>query len=155
SGSEFRKELDDLKAAYVAEPKTDAVASTTAPVTETANPSRQSNTSKPNDKSPAKNNTKSEPVAATPEPTQAAPANPLAEFYKNEKRYALVIGVSNYNKSIGVLKNPVNDATDIARELEDSHFDVTLLTNATYGQIRAALMRFKEKLDAGDPENTV
>lgn len=157
SGSEFRKELDDLKAAYVAEPKTDAVASTTSPVTETANPSRQSNTSKPNDKSPAKNNTKSEPAAATPEPAKAepAPANPLAEFYKNEKRYALVIGVSNYNKSIGVLKNPVNDATDIARELEDSHFDVTLLTNATYGQIRAALMRFKEKLDAGDPENTV
>lgn len=86
----------------------------------------------------------------------AAPAlSPLAEFYKEEKRFALVIGNSGYPKQIGVLRNPVNDATDIAKELKASHFDVTLLTDATYGQIRAALMRFKEKLDGGDPEKTV
>jgi tetratricopeptide (TPR) repeat protein len=81
--------------------------------------------------------------------------SPLAEQYKDERRLALVIGNSNYPKEIGVLKNPVNDATDIAQELENSNFQVHLLTNATYGQIRAALLKFKEKLDAGDREKTV
>lgn len=85
-----------------------------------------------------------------------APAEPtLADIYKNEKRYALVIGNSNYPKNIGVLKNPVNDASDMAQELRNSNFVVDLLTNATYGQMRAAMLRFKEKVDASDPENTV
>jgi tetratricopeptide (TPR) repeat protein len=89
-------------------------------------------------------------------PVQQVPAtSPLQEMYKNEKRYALVIGNSGYPRQIGALKNPLNDATDIAEELKNSHFDVILLTDATYGQIRAALMKFKEKLDAGDPEETV
>jgi hypothetical protein len=81
--------------------------------------------------------------------------NPLAEMYKDEKRYALVIGNSAYPKDIGMLRNPINDATDMAAELKNSHFEVQLITNATYGQIRAALMRFKEKLDGGEPEKTV
>ncbi len=81
--------------------------------------------------------------------------NPLADLYKDEKRYALVIGNSLYPKKIGDLKNPVNDATDIAAELTNSNFEVQLLTNATYGQIRAALLKFKEKLDAGDKDKTV
>lgn len=84
------------------------------------------------------------------------PAVPtLAEVYKDEKRYALVIGNSNYPKAIGVLKNPVNDATDFAKELQNSNFDVQLLTNATYGQMRAAMLRFKEKVDAGERDKTV
>lgn len=86
------------------------------------------------------------PVAAQPT---------LADLYKDEKRYALVIGNSNYPKNIGVLKNPVNDATDMAQELRNSNFVVDLLTNATYGQMRAAMLRFKEKVDASNPENTV
>jgi tetratricopeptide (TPR) repeat protein len=91
--------------------------------------------------------------------TTAAPAaivaNSLAEFYKDEKRFALVIGNSNYPKSIGVLKNPVNDATDFAKELQLSNFDVQLLTNATYGQMRAAMLKFKEKVDANERDKTV
>ncbi len=84
------------------------------------------------------------------------PAQPtLADIYKDEKRYALVIGNSNYPKNIGVLRNPVNDATDMAQELRNSNFTVDLLTNATYGQMRAAMLRFKEKVDASNPENTV
>ncbi len=79
----------------------------------------------------------------------------LAERFKNEKRYALVIGNASYAKNIGELRNPVNDATDMARELERSNFQVQLLTNATYGQIRAELLKFKEKLDEGDRDNTV
>lgn len=79
----------------------------------------------------------------------------LAEFYKDEKRHALVIGNSNYPKEIGELRNPVNDAIDIANELQNLNFEVQLLTNVTYGQMRAALLKFKEKIDAGDRDKTV
>jgi tetratricopeptide (TPR) repeat protein len=79
----------------------------------------------------------------------------VADAYADEKRYALVIGNSKYPKEIGMLRNPVNDASDIAKELKNSNFDVTLLTDATYGQIRAALMKFKENLDGGDRDKTV
>jgi tetratricopeptide (TPR) repeat protein len=79
----------------------------------------------------------------------------LAEKFKNEKRFALVIGNSAYSKDIGELKNPVNDAMDMAAELEKSNFSVQLVTNATYGQLRAELLKFKEKLDDSDRDNTV
>lgn len=79
----------------------------------------------------------------------------LADLYKDEKRYALVIGNSNYPSSIGELKNAVNDATDMAAELKASNFEVQFLSNATYGQIRAALLKFKDKLDSGEKDKTV
>jgi tetratricopeptide (TPR) repeat protein len=82
-------------------------------------------------------------------------AGSLSELYKNEKRYALVIGNSHYPSGIGELKNPLNDATDMAAELKSSSFEVQLLTDATYGQMRAALMKFMEKLNAGERENIV
>ena len=94
-------------------------------------------------------------TATTTATPSAIVANSLAEFYKDEKRFALVIGNSNYPKSIGVLKNPVNDATDFAKELQLSNFDVQLLTNATYGQMRAAMLKFKEKVDANERDKTV
>lgn len=99
---------------------------------------------------------KKEPVAPQESDSQRSiTVNPLEELYKDEKRYALVIGNSQYPKEIGELRNPVNDATDIAAELQKSNFEVQLLTNATYGQIRAALLKFKEKLDAGERDKTV
>jgi Uncharacterized protein containing caspase domain len=79
----------------------------------------------------------------------------LAEAYKDEKRYALVIGNSNYSKEIGTLKNPVNDATDVASELRKSNFEVQLLTNATYIQIREAMRKFQERLTEGPKDQTV
>lgn len=94
-----------------------------------------------------------EKVVATAAVASATPT--LADFYKDEKRYALVIGNGGYPKSIGVLRNPVNDATDFAKELQNSNFEVQLLTNATYGQMRAAMLKFKEKVDAGDRDKTV
>ena len=94
-------------------------------------------------------------ITSTVSTPAATVANSLAEFYKDEKRFALVIGNSNYPRSIGVLKNPVNDATDFAKELELSNFDVQLLTNATYGQMRAAMLKFKEKVDASERDKTV
>jgi len=79
----------------------------------------------------------------------------MAATYKDEKRYALVIGNSNYNKDIGTLKNPLNDATDVASELRKSNFEVQLVTNATYVQMREAMRKFHEKLTAGPVDKTV
>ncbi len=93
-------------------------------------------------------------VVAT-EPVRSGLIPPLAEAYKDEKRYALVIGNLYYDKDIGSLKNPVNDATDIATELRRSDFEVQLLTNATYIQIREAMRKFHEKLTNGPKDQTV
>ncbi|MGC3947091.1 MAG: caspase family protein [Chryseolinea sp.] len=114
----------------------------------------KSATNKPNDKQVAGNTV---PVNTVPvQPAEAKAIVPtLAELYKDEKRYALVIGNANYPKTIGVLKNPVNDASDFAKELQSSGFEVQLLTDATYGQMRAAMLRFKEKVDAGERDKTV
>lgn len=79
----------------------------------------------------------------------------LAATYKDEKRYALVIGNSNYSKEIGILKNPLNDATDVATELRKSQFEVQLLTNATYVQMREGMRKFQEKLTEGPRDQTV
>lgn len=79
----------------------------------------------------------------------------LATAYKDEKRYALVVGNSNYNKDIGILKNPVNDATDVATELRKSNFEVQLVTNCTYVQLREAMRKFHEKLTNGPRDQTV
>ena len=79
----------------------------------------------------------------------------LATAYKDEKRYALVIGNSNYNKEIGTLKNPVNDATDVATELRKSDFEVQLITNCTYVQLREAMRKFHQKLTDGPKDQTV
>jgi tetratricopeptide (TPR) repeat protein len=114
------------------------------------------------DQPPAGNNaqpTNTQPANTQPIVTQSVPvvaaASTIADFYKDEKRYALVIGNADYPKEIGALRNPVNDATDFAKELQNSNFEVQLLTNATYGQIRAAMLRFKEKVDASERDKTV
>tara|TARA_B110000003_G_C16631916_1_gene526999 strand:+ start:178 stop:1320 length:1143 start_codon:yes stop_codon:yes gene_type:complete len=52
---------------------------------------------------------------------------PLLAFSDGEKRLALVIGNSNYEKA--PLNNPVNDALLMAKTLEDLDFDVILDTN--------------------------
>jgi len=90
------------------------------------------------------------------QPVVTAPAEPtLEELYGDEKRYALVIGNSAYSKQIGVLKNPVNDATDFAEVLKTMNFDVTLITDASYGKIRAEMMKFRDKLNQGERDKTV
>jgi TolA-binding protein len=116
----------------------------------------QTGNAKPKNAETVKTEEVKKPEVKTEPPAVIEPAQPtLADIYKDEKRYALVIGNSNYPKAIGLLKNPVNDATDVAMELEKSNFQVQLITNATYGQMRAAMLKFKEKVDAGDKEKTV
>jgi tetratricopeptide (TPR) repeat protein len=105
------------------------------------------------------NNKKEEPKSPPQQPVtetvKSAIAPALVEAYKDEKRYALVIGNSNYSKEIGYLKNPLNDATDVATELRNSNFEVQLITNATYVQIREAMRKFHEKLTNGPRDRTV
>lgn len=67
-----------------------------------------------------------------------------------QKRIALVIGNSDYKDA--KLKNPVNDATDIADKLEKSGFKVSKLTNASRRQMKRAIRKFGRKLRG---ENTV
>lgn len=62
-----------------------------------------------------------------------------------QKRVALVIGNSDY-KSLPKLKNPLNDASDMADKLKTFGFDVDLLTNANQRTIEDAISRLGKKL---------
>ena len=59
-------------------------------------------------------------------------------------RSALVIGNDAYERM--PLKNPVNDAQDMARALEELGFEVMLLTNASLRQFDSAVRTFGSKL---------
>lgn len=59
-------------------------------------------------------------------------------------RTALVIGNSAYKAS--PLKNPVNDAKDMEQILKDYGFDVTLLLDASYREMKTAVRTFGKKL---------
>ena len=60
------------------------------------------------------------------------------------KRLALIIGNSNYAAG-QMLKNPTNDATDIANKLESLGFDVMLAVNATHEQMDMKIEEFGTK----------
>ena len=60
----------------------------------------------------------------------------------NAPRRALVVGVANYD-GFSKLKNPLNDASDIASSLETTgSFKVTLVTDAGRKELRAAIDAF-------------
>jgi formylglycine-generating enzyme required for sulfatase activity len=59
-------------------------------------------------------------------------------------RVALVIGNSAY-QNVPALPNPVNDATDIAASLKRLDFEVKILTNARFDDIRRALISFGQQ----------
>jgi hypothetical protein len=64
-----------------------------------------------------------------------------------EKRVALVIGNSSYANS--PLKNPVNDAKDMATKLRGLGFEVIERNNLTTRQIGGTLREFRSKLAPG------
>lgn len=70
---------------------------------------------------------------------------------ENESRVALIIGNSNYAGS--PLKNPTNDAKTIAQELKQINFDVNVVTNASYQEMKKAISEFGKKLSLN--KNTV
>lgn len=66
---------------------------------------------------------------------------------KNERRVALVIGNSSYKSS--PLRNPMNDANDIASVLRQKNFRVNLLNNANKKQMINAVRSFGSEIKRG------
>lgn len=62
-----------------------------------------------------------------------------------EGKHALIIGNGNY-RNAPVLKNPVNDATDIAKVLRRLKFDVRLVTDASIKDIEKAVENFISRI---------
>lgn len=69
------------------------------------------------------------------------------EFYKNEKKTALIIGNGNYKN--GPLKNAVNDALDMAATLSGKGFKVILKENASRIDMRNAIREFGTEINQG------
>jgi len=67
----------------------------------------------------------------------------------SERRLALIIGNGAYKK-ITQLKNPVNDANDMKKTLENLGFDVIIRTDAGYKEMEDAVREFGEKLKKSD-----
>lgn len=73
--------------------------------------------------------------------------NPFSLLAATEQRTALIIGNSAY--SIGPLKNPVNDAMDMAAILQKLGFKVILKKNANLETMEAAIEEFGNRLKRG------
>jgi uncharacterized caspase-like protein len=65
-----------------------------------------------------------------------------------EKRVALVIGNAAY-PGAGALKNPANDANDIAAKLRKLGFDVIVRTNVRQKEMLRSLTEFGDKVQSG------
>jgi hypothetical protein len=76
-------------------------------------------------------------------PALAVPLQPAS----NLSRYALVIGNSHYQYS--PLKNPVNDAKDMAEALKQVGFEVLLELDANQQHMEEAIDRFARQLTPG------
>lgn len=85
--------------------------------------------------------------------TDGSPINPVNDskvvplkinHFSAPDRVALVIGNNDY--STAPLKNPVNDAQDIAAVLKRLHFDVIIETDADKRRMITAIETFAEKL---------
>src|SRR4051812_27446486 len=70
--------------------------------------------------------------------------SPVAQ---TERRIALVIGNATYE--FGKLKNPVNDAIDVADTLKPLGFNVILRTDASQREMKRALRDFRRQLSKG------
>jgi uncharacterized caspase-like protein len=69
------------------------------------------------------------------------------EFYKNERKTALIIGNGSY--SSGPLKNAVNDARDMAVLLSGKGFKVILRQDASRAEMREAIREFGNEITGG------
>lgn len=72
----------------------------------------------------------------------------LANVANGQQRRALVIGNSKYQDN--ALRNPENDARDVANSLQALGFQVTLKTNANQRQMEDAVNEFSVRLQSGD-----
>ena len=65
-----------------------------------------------------------------------------------EQRVALVIGNASYDGG-AQLRNPVNDATDVAKTLRELGFQVTLMADADWRKMRVGIQDFTQALSRG------
>lgn len=87
---------------------------------------------------------------STSEKTINCHSSSSASVASHEKRIALVVGNSHYSKSENNLKNPENDATDIAKKLTELGFEVILRTDATLRTMEDELANFRNKAQNAD-----
>src|SRR5437762_6439218 len=73
----------------------------------------------------------------------------LASSLAAGERYALVIGNAKYPDAEAPLKEPINDARDIAEELKRDGFNVDIGENLTGEQMRRAFERLYGKIKPG------
>src|SRR5438094_3978211 len=73
----------------------------------------------------------------------------VAPSFAAGERYALVIGNAKYPDDEAPLKEPINDARDIAEELKRDGFNVDIGENLTAEQIRRAFERLYGKIKPG------
>ena len=73
----------------------------------------------------------------------------LASSFAAGERYALVIGNAKYPDAEAPLKEPINDARDIAEELKRDGFNVDIGENLTGEQMRRAFERLYGKIKPG------
>jgi len=62
------------------------------------------------------------------------------------ERYALIIGNASYK--IGALDNPLNDAKDIGKKLDEQNFKVTLLLDANTDVMQRVIADFYKKISS-------
>jgi len=79
------------------------------------------------------------------EPVQAAVVVPVAVNNNSQKRTALVIGNAQYSKA--PLRNPVNDALAISKQLKLMGFEVFTYTNAGQAEMKSAIRKFGDALN--------
>lgn len=72
-----------------------------------------------------------------------------AEKATSGKRFALVIGNAAYTQT-AKLNNTVNDAKSIEATLKEMNFEVQLLLNATYEQMKTAVYEFGDRIEGAD-----
>lgn len=94
----------------------------------------------------------SKPTTFNIVPTRDTTTSTLAvttnfEFYKNERKTALIIGNGSYKS--GPLKNAVNDARDMAVLLSGKGFKVILRQDASRAEMREAIREFGTEISGG------
>ena len=73
----------------------------------------------------------------------------VIEIKRSDQRVALIIGNNNYYRGLSSLKNPVNDASDMNRTLQNYGFDVIYATNVTEQEFKNKIKEFNDRLEKG------
>src|ERR1700754_5271936 len=74
---------------------------------------------------------------------------PVAQTWATGGRFALVIGNAKYPDAEAPLREPINDARDVAEELKRDGFGVEIGENLTGEAMRRAFERFYGKVKPG------